>query len=224
MNTLWNDKITGRAIEVDRPWYTGALELVTSVVDRPVDTVEVGCGNGEFASLLKRTSLCRSYRGLDGYQPSLDAAAAAGHDVERADFEAPLSLPDASADLVVSLEVIEHVAKAEQMLAEIARVLRPGGHLVLSTPNVGFAAARLRYLAKAEVGLEGVHLRFFNRERLEQVCRDAGLTLVERASFMPALGYNTVVRKLGGRRRMVPCPASLEPWLALHFVWALRRS
>ena len=48
---------------------------------------------------------------------------------------AQIPLPDASVDLVVSFETIEHHARHEEMLSEIARVLRPDGRLVLSSPN-----------------------------------------------------------------------------------------
>lgn len=46
-----------------------------------------------------------------------------------------IPLPDASVDVVVSFETIEHVDEDEQSVAEFARVLRPGGRLICSTPN-----------------------------------------------------------------------------------------
>ncbi len=49
-----------------------------------------------------------------------------------------LPFPDASFDLVLSHEVLEHVADDRQAAAEIARVLRPGGRLVLFVPNRGY--------------------------------------------------------------------------------------
>jgi SAM-dependent methyltransferase len=49
-----------------------------------------------------------------------------------------LPLKDASVDLVVSFETIEHVPDAGALVAEIRRVLKPGGRLVLSTPNRAF--------------------------------------------------------------------------------------
>jgi SAM-dependent methyltransferase len=58
---------------------------------------------------------------------------------------AALSLPDASVDVVVSFETIEHLPRADQprMLAEIARVLCPDGVLIMSAPNpVEYSDAR----------------------------------------------------------------------------------
>lgn len=51
-----------------------------------------------------------------------------------------LPFPDASFDAVVSFETIEHVADGERFLAEMRRVLRPGGIFICSTPNVRYTA------------------------------------------------------------------------------------
>ncbi|MBV9172848.1 MAG: class I SAM-dependent methyltransferase [Chloroflexi bacterium] len=51
---------------------------------------------------------------------------------------ARLPLPDGSIDLVTSFETLEHVPNAEFLVAELRRVLRAGGRLVLSTPNRAF--------------------------------------------------------------------------------------
>lgn len=56
-------------------------------------------------------------------------------------FKADLSrdsipLPDERVDLVLALEVIEHLVNPDHMLREARRVLRSGGSLVISTPNL----------------------------------------------------------------------------------------
>lgn len=64
----------------------------------------------------------------------------------RLDLDARLPFADATFDAVVSLEGIEHLLLPAQCLAEFCRVLRPGGVLVLTTPNVNNVQSRWHYL------------------------------------------------------------------------------
>ncbi|HVA80462.1 MAG TPA: class I SAM-dependent methyltransferase [Candidatus Binataceae bacterium] len=63
-----------------------------------------------------------------------------------ADLNDNLPFRDAEFDLVVMLEVIEHLADIPHALAEIARVLRPGGAVILTTPNRLNVTSRIHYL------------------------------------------------------------------------------
>ena len=94
-----------------------------------------------------------------GGGPVVDGARAAGYDVVEvdlfprasirgvcADACARLPFADASFDVVLSMEGIEHFEHQAGFLRECARVLRPGGWLVLTTPNVLTLSARLTHL------------------------------------------------------------------------------
>ena len=50
------------------------------------------------------------------------------------DLNGPIALPDASFDTVILSDVLEHIRKPEQLVGEIFRVLRPGGHVLLNVP------------------------------------------------------------------------------------------
>jgi SAM-dependent methyltransferase len=71
-----------------------------------------------------------------------------------------LPVADASVDLVVSFETIEHVPDAEALVREIRRVLTPRGWLVLSTPNRAFRASANPY-----------HVREFTADELRALLR-----------------------------------------------------
>lgn len=70
----------------------------------------------------------------------------AGVNLVRGDLDSPLPFGDASCDTVVCCEGIEHLEHQYAFARELARVLRPGGRLILTTPNINNAASRLRFL------------------------------------------------------------------------------
>lgn len=110
--------------------HEAAYRLAASVC-RGAVTLDAGCGEGYGAAILPGTV----------FAVDLDAAVAAHVASTYPEVWAlranlvTLPLGDAVVDAVVSLQVIEHVWDQPGMLAEFARVLRPGGALVLSTPN-----------------------------------------------------------------------------------------
>ncbi len=72
----------------------------------------------------------------------LDLFPTPGHEGVQADACAPLPFRDASFDCLVSLEGIEHFENQAGFVRECARVLKPGGTMVLTTPNVLHLSAR----------------------------------------------------------------------------------
>ncbi len=68
-----------------------------------------------------------------------------------------LSFADESFDAVVSLEVMEHIPDFQRAFLECARVLRPGGRLLLSVPFHGGPEHMLRARVRADGGIEHLH-------------------------------------------------------------------
>jgi SAM-dependent methyltransferase len=99
--------------------------------------VDLGCGTGHGTAILARDRRVRVI-GIDAAQDAIDAAPLLWTSPNLAFHRGDalnIPLPDESADTVVSLETIEHVADPARFLDEVARILRPGGRLVLSTPD-----------------------------------------------------------------------------------------
>jgi 2-polyprenyl-3-methyl-5-hydroxy-6-metoxy-1,4-benzoquinol methylase len=116
--------------ESDAPIYRAAAKMLGTRRARGV-VVDVGCGIGRF--LEYAGDLATGYIGVDVVRhPGLSPDAA----FHRADLDRdPIPLPDATADIVVALETIEHLESPRAFCRELARVLKPGGWLILSTPN-----------------------------------------------------------------------------------------
>ncbi len=111
------------------PRLTLMRDLVVSA--RPSSVLDVGCGRGFFLGHLVESGLT----GLVGVDVFEDVQPD-GWEFRRGDVTSALPAEDASFDCVVAGEIIEHVPNPDDFLREIRRVLRPGGVLVVSTPNM----------------------------------------------------------------------------------------
>jgi 2-polyprenyl-3-methyl-5-hydroxy-6-metoxy-1,4-benzoquinol methylase len=96
---------------------------------------------------------CREARGLDVITGTLEAG----------------TYPAASFDVVLMGDVIEHVASPLGMMRTVARILRPGGAALISTPDIGGWAARLLQVKPVE------HIYYFDASSMERLVRQAGL-------------------------------------------------
>ena len=186
---------------------------------------DIGGGAGEFCLIARQRGYATTL--VDGNPHSVAAELARGASAQRADLTLGLAdLADATFDAVVSLEVIEHIVTAELLLREMARVLKPGGALILSTPNFGFVKDRLQYLRGGDAKEEGYHFRFYTRSKLEGMVQAAGLLIEQRKSLGSALGVNWLLRMSTFGRVRIPqfcCPRWCEAWLAMTFAWRLRK-
>ncbi|MBI4864801.1 MAG: class I SAM-dependent methyltransferase [Candidatus Riflebacteria bacterium] len=119
--------------------YERVLELLAR--ERRGLVVDVGCWSGAFLRLALREGF--TALGLDG-DPGLNECQEVP--VRQARFDRPLQLDDGSADHVVCLQTVEHVENPFLLVRELARIVRPGGLVVVSTPNILEYWTRLRFL------------------------------------------------------------------------------
>lgn len=148
------------------------------------DVLDLGCAGGFMAEALAERGAA-----VTGIDPAADAIAAArthaaaqGHDISY-DVGVGEALPyaDAAFDAVVCVDVLEHVTDLDQCLAEVARVLRPGGLFLFDTINRN-PLARLATITVAEDILrllpKGTHdpAMFIKPGELTTAMQAAGLT------------------------------------------------
>ena len=140
--------------------------------------LEVGCGSGFVSRLIKDNG--NEVTGVDIQDSALREARKKGLKVVKARAQA-LPFKDASFDVVAMPGMIEHFLETQDALAEAKRVLRPGGKLIVATPN--FTSFRDRVLVifghMPAYSMHHDHVKFFNRRRLSQEIRKAGFRLIK---------------------------------------------
>lgn len=117
-------------------------ERYRTVIDRAAPRsgdriLDYGCGEGALLGVVRRRTGGQAE--LHGFDPNPLAIELAGGILKSRRVDAVLhhasgALPDAYFDRVLCTEVIEHAASPEALLRELARVLKPGGRAVVTTP------------------------------------------------------------------------------------------
>ena len=168
----------------------GMLRDVTG----PAVIVDLGCGDGSALAVAAEHNPAHRFAGIDWSGDALRQAQALGLTVVRAGVSGgSLPVADGAADVVIMSELIEHLVDPDGAVAEARRILRPGGSLLLSTPNLaawynrGLLAFGIQPIF-SEVSLRGVfgrpgrvvagHLRLFTRRALTEFLTASGFCCV----------------------------------------------
>jgi SAM-dependent methyltransferase len=182
-------------------------EVLRGVVG-PAVILDVGCGDGSALAAAMEHNPAHRFAGIDWSADALRQARARRLTVVRGSVDPCLPVADGAADVVIMSELIEHLVDPDGAVAEIRRVLRPGGSLLLSTPNMaawynrGLLAVGIQPVF-SEVSLRGVfgrpgrvvagHLRLFTRRALTEFLTASGFRCVT----VSGARYHDVPRPLG---------------------------
>lgn len=145
--------------------------------------VDVGCGEGITLEKIARAFPESAVTGVDFLDENIEICRRHGLPARKGDAYS-LDLPDCSADAVLLLEVIEHLERPEAALSELARILKPGGKLVLVFPNDAmFKFARLATFRFKEARYDPGHLRQWTPHEAKEALKRNGFEVVSRRSI-----------------------------------------
>jgi SAM-dependent methyltransferase len=205
----------GEPSYVWRAGQTRRLEMVAAAAGNRLkgQVLDDGCGVGMYVEHLAALGGC-----VTGFEYDLERAATAHQRSERIACAAGenLPFPPACFDLVFSNEVIEHVRDDRQAVAEMVRVLRPGGRLALFCPNRGYPFEThgiywrgryhfgniplVNYLPRRWRDRLAPHVKVYSRGDLQRLFTGLPVRLIERRVVFGA--YDNIIARwpAAGRR------------------------
>jgi SAM-dependent methyltransferase len=163
-----------KRMEEEYWWHVGRRYLIRRTLEQhlpagDLDVLDVGCGSGRNLQLLGQFG---RVQGVEPEGPGLDACRADGLTNVVAGSADAIPFPDASFDLLTSLDVLEHLDDDDAGVAEIHRVLRPGGHALITVPAY-------RFLWSVHDEALG-HRRRYVASEVHNLLNNHGFTLVRR--------------------------------------------
>jgi methionine biosynthesis protein MetW len=168
--------------------YAELRALLAANVEPAFRCLDVGCGDGRTVGAFL-DHMAASYTGVDVASAAVQEAQRLGLDARVIADPGDLPFPDSCFDLATCLEVLEHLVAPLTAAREIRRVLRPGGRLIATVPNVVYWRRRLDFVAIGRWNPLGdhlslqepwrdPHLRFFNLRAFRHMLEEAGFEVV----------------------------------------------
>jgi SAM-dependent methyltransferase len=177
--------------------YASRARRALRLLGRPnARVLDIGCGRGLLLRAFQRRG-CE----VTGTEFSDDACRFAREALKipvRVGLVHDLNFPDGSFDVVVMWHVLEHVSDPRTTLAEVSRILRPGGIFLVGVPDFGSPEARLTKAGWFHLDVPR-HLSHHTRSSLEKSLADASLRPVWTGSFAPEYDTFSFVQSLLNR-------------------------
>ena len=189
------------------------LDIINGLNLQEKNILDIGCYDGTFLSLIKNRS--NNFFGLEASDWGIEQCKQKNIDARQFFFDdknkTRLPCEDNFFDLVVAGEIIEHIFDTDFFLTEIRRVLKPGGKLLISTPNIASLGRRLMLLAGINPIIElspnepasSGHIRYFTRKTLKK--------LLEKNKFKPLESRADLVNFSNDGRIRSTCLARIFP-------------
>jgi SAM-dependent methyltransferase len=166
-------------------YYDGLRKDILPLLPRNVEKVlDVGCGKGATLAYLKENNYCNIALGVELFPDAAAVAITKVDSLYEVNIEtADLPIDEGSVDVILCLDLLEHLVNPEAVIGKLHKYLKPGGILIASLPNIRHASVifPLLFLGQWEYSDQGIldktHLRFFVRETAISLLESSGLVV-----------------------------------------------
>ena len=177
--------------------------LLPQLRNEGMRALEIGCSEGHTLDWLKKMKYCDWVAGVDPYA-KLHPSIVTIDEFHPVDIEKNwINFEPASLDLILCLDVLEHLVNPWEIVRKLDTILKPGGRFIISLPNIRnyhvvFDLAFNGNFQYSESGiLDKTHLRFFTRKTAIQLVECAGATMIQVITNDSYRWQKRLLKKLG---------------------------
>jgi len=200
----WNPEGQLKTLHVINPVRLAYIDAEVSLAGKRV--LDVGCGGGILAEAMAKKDACVT--GLDASERAIGVARIHSRQSGR-NIDFIVSTPEKYAsqqaesfDVVTCMELLEHVPNPESVIAACARLVKPNGHVILSTVNrtpkaYALAVLGAEYLFKLLPKGTHEYVQFIRPSELARWCRRQNMTVrhITGLTYLPLVNYCALSRK-----------------------------
>ena len=171
----YDERAYNSIVPLQRYWQRTRYRIIMSFVEQGGQILDIGCGSSRIIQQLQGAV------GLDITLKKLRYLRGGGNRLARGDINR-LPFKSDVFSLIICSQVIEHVAFSLEIFSEINRVMRPGGILIIGTPDYAHLTWRVIefFYGKLMPGAYAdQHITHFTREGLERTLSDSGFQILE---------------------------------------------
>lgn len=180
--------------------------ILKNIPDDNLKVLDLGCWDGSYASRYKKKT--NKVYGVESSVTAAKKAEKRGVKVQQGDFMEINPFPKEKFDVIIAGEIIEHVFDTDLFVKKIAEKLKPGGKLIITTPNVASLPRRILLLFGINPILEhrvtndtAGHIRYFTFKELHKLLEDYGLEIEKSRSDIVNFNnkgtlYTTIIPRL----------------------------